>query len=326
MYVDMVLPRSTPTAPSNGSKSHNVATFAGAVGGSVGLLSFLALSLAFSIYRRRTLAARRDRAYRESQRDAASISESFHTDASEDGPPMQGPVPFVPRYFPGTVINTAPPPYSLPGPPSSSPTSALLGPLDAPTPTIAYSSRRFGFILDGDTSYADRPPPTPPLGADVEDGYFPPPPPFLVAISTPVPAILAGLSGVLSAPQSPAPESPEPEPRPSSPVVPLLAPPPSSRPQSLRDETPVAGPSGSEAQPASTVPSSRVSIHSIQISAQAQSLHRQPSNASTRASIRDASLGSHSSSSAATSDSRRMLREVEDESSREEDGAHSTRQ
>lgn len=261
MYTASLLSRSTPTTSSQ-SKSHSVATFAGAVGGSVGLLSFLALSLAISLYRRRQRARRRDRAHREARRDAASIS-SFHTDASEDGPPMQGPAPFVPRYFPGTVIMTAPPPYSPPAPPSNSPTSALLGPPETPVPSMSFYSRRFDIPADGDTSYADRPPPTPPLGygIDLEDGYFAPPPSFPVAISTPVPAILAGLSTVVSTSQPPSSRS-------SSPVVPLLAPPPSSRPinASAAGEAPVAGPSGSHGQPSSTVPSSRSSVQVLHVS------------------------------------------------------------
>lgn len=234
----------------------------------MGLLSILALSLAFSLYRRRLRAARRDRAYREAHRGEAGSVSSFHTDGSEDGPPMQGPAPFVPRYFPGTIITAAPPPYSLPAPPSNEQTSALLGPPETAIFSAAWSSRRYG--ESDSASYADRPPPTPPIGAvpDVDDGYgyFAPPPPFLVAIATPVPAILAGLSGTTS-------ESPSPAPRastPVSPIIPLLAPPPSSRPitsTSVLLESPGAGPSRSHSIPATEhVGSSRSSIRSIQLS------------------------------------------------------------
>lgn len=149
---------------------------------------------------------------------------------------MQGPVPFVPRYFPGTIIDVAPPPYSPPAEPSNEPTSALLGTPETPTPTMLWSSRRTGGVVGDSESYAERPPPTPPppsggsfLGADVEDGFFAPPPSFQVAIATPVPAILAGLSGV----NSPTTTSPSPPSPPTSPVIPLLPPPPSSRPPSL---------------------------------------------------------------------------------------------
>ncbi|GJE95593.1 hypothetical protein PsYK624_117790 [Phanerochaete sordida] len=237
--------QTTASAGASSSKSHNVATFAGAVGGSVGLLAVLALSLAFSLYRRRMRARRRDRAYREARRETSSIA-TFHTDASEDGPPMQGPVPFVPRYFPGTVVNVAPPPYAPPAEPSNEPTSALLGTPETPTPTMLWSSRRTGGVAGDSDSYAEHAPPTPPvpsLYGDSEDGFYAPPPSFQVAIATPVPAILAGLSGVASpvaSSTSPSPPSP-----PASPVIPLLPPPPSSRPASLLtpDAEAAAGPS-----------------------------------------------------------------------------------
>lgn len=237
----------------------------------MGLLSLLALSIAFSLYRRRLKARRRDRALRHGG-EGGSVS-SFHTDGSDDGPPMQGPAPFVPRYFPGTVINTAPPPYAPPAPPTNEPTSALLGP-GAPMPSILWSSRRYGTNGDSDSdSYADRPPPTPPLNplagaAEVEDSYFAPPPSFQAAIASPIPAILAGLTGTaISETTSPAVRSPSPSP--PSPVIPLLAPPPSARPVSLivtPTQTPGAGPSGTHTP--QTIPdepsiSPRPSTHSL---------------------------------------------------------------
>ncbi|KAH9062645.1 hypothetical protein EDB83DRAFT_2385258 [Lactarius deliciosus] len=109
-----------PSAPATGilsestgisKKKHEVQTFAGAVGGIVGVLAVISACVAISIYRRRRRSARRDLRDREQQSDA----QSFHTDASDDPPSMQGPTPFIPRYFPGTVP-LAPPPYI--GPPS----------------------------------------------------------------------------------------------------------------------------------------------------------------------------------------------------------------
>ncbi|KAI0338629.1 hypothetical protein BDW22DRAFT_690055 [Trametopsis cervina] len=253
MYAQL-LPRATNSSTPS-SKSHNVATFAGAVGGSVGLLSLLALSLAFSLYRRRLKARRRDREYRERHYGQGGSVSTFHTESSHDGPPMQGPAPFVPRYFPGTIINTAPPPYSPPAPPSNEATSTLLEQPETPVPSMSWSSRRWGNanVESDSASYADRPPPTPPLtatanAADVEDGYFAPPPAFQAAIATPVPAILAGLSGtaVASSSSSPAPRSSTPTP--PSPIIPLLAPPPSSRPVTITNislQPPAMGPSGS---------------------------------------------------------------------------------
>ena len=178
-------------------KAHNIATFAGAVGGSVGLLAVLALSLAISIYRRRLRARRRDRRYRRSQNRSNPDfdGESFHTDGDDDGPPMQGPAPFVPRYFPGTVVPAAPPPYS----PPADATTALLSSMSPP-----WGNARLPAPGE-DTSYADRPPPSPPpLPEDGVDDYFAPPS-FPAAISSPIPAIVAGYSPVATGPTSTSP-------------------------------------------------------------------------------------------------------------------------
>lgn len=183
-------------------KSHNVATFAGAVGGSIGFLALLAVSLFISIYRRRTLAARRDRQSRRGHDqhrvgDANYDAESFHTDASEDGPPMQGPAPFVPRYFPGTIIPAAPPPYVAGGSPTEATDSLLrsTSPILPSTSPAPWSNHLNGTAAGRDGStYADRPPPTPPPIALDDGEYFPPPPPFPIAIASPIPAILANLT------------------------------------------------------------------------------------------------------------------------------------
>ncbi len=184
------------------TKTRNVATFAGAVGGSVGLLAILSLSLAISIYRRRLRSARRDRQYRRSQNRSYDFDgESFHTDASEDSPPMQGPVPFVPRYFPGTVVPAPPPPYS----PPNDATLALL----SSTSPVPWAPPRLPAPGE-DTSYADRPPPTPPpMPEDGVDDYFAPPS-FPAAISSPIPAILAGYSAVATSSSAPVSTSPVP--------------------------------------------------------------------------------------------------------------------
>ncbi|EIW56763.1 uncharacterized protein TRAVEDRAFT_73191 [Trametes versicolor FP-101664 SS1] len=180
-------------------KSNNVATFAGAVGGSVGLLAVLALSLAISIYRRRVRAARRDRHFRQTQ-NVDFDAESFHTEASEDSPPMAGPAPFVPRYFPGTVVPAPPPPYS----PPSEQTQALLAGA-SPISSPLWAPPRLPAPGE-DTSYADRPPPTPPpLPEDGFEDYFASPS-FPQSISSPIPAMLAGYAPVsTSAPTSASP-------------------------------------------------------------------------------------------------------------------------
>ncbi|KAI0776692.1 hypothetical protein BD413DRAFT_602221 [Trametes elegans] len=164
------------------SKSNNIATFAGAVGGSVGLLGVLALSLAISIYRRRVRAARRDRHFRETQSRSNPDfdGESFHTEASEDRPVMQGPAPFVPRYFPGTVVPAPPPPYS----PPSEQTAALLS-AQSPIPSPLWAPR-------GYRAWERM------LRSHGLDDYFAPPS-FSVAISSPIPAILAGYMTVATA-------------------------------------------------------------------------------------------------------------------------------
>ncbi|KZS95355.1 hypothetical protein SISNIDRAFT_464404 [Sistotremastrum niveocremeum HHB9708] len=76
---------------------HNVATFAGAIGGTVGVLAALALGICLSIWRRRRNSQRRQRRELEEARLA-------------NGPLMSGPAPFVPRYFPGSMA-VEPPPY-----------------------------------------------------------------------------------------------------------------------------------------------------------------------------------------------------------------------
>ncbi|KAH9916403.1 uncharacterized protein BXZ73DRAFT_92501 [Epithele typhae] len=186
------------STPPSTSKAHSVATFAGAVGGSVGLLAVLALSVTISIYRRRMRARRRERRNRRRQHRASDPDwdgESFHTDASEDAPPMQGPQPFVPRYFPGTVVPAPPPPYS----PPADATTALLSSTSPPWGTSGLPGP------GEDTSYADVPPPTPPPPEDGADDYYYAPPSFPTAISSPIPAILAGYSPVATNPVSTSP-------------------------------------------------------------------------------------------------------------------------
>lgn len=156
-----------PTAHSSrkAGKS-NVVTFAAAIGGSVGLLSIIALGLAISIMRRRALAARRDR----------HDSSSLHTDASEDTPHMSGPAPFVPRFFPGTQLPADPPPYY-----NESDSIRSFGSDDNQRMHGLSGPYRGRTTHPRDRSYADIPPSTPPPPLD--DAVLPPPP-FGVAIIT----------------------------------------------------------------------------------------------------------------------------------------------
>ncbi|KAH9476685.1 hypothetical protein JR316_0010599 [Psilocybe cubensis] len=152
-------------------KNRNVATFAGAVGGSVGILAIFSLGLAISIIRRRRLAAARDRL----------DSESLHTNGSDDSPPMAGPAPFVPRFFPDTVIPSEPPTYTV----------ALA--TDANNSTLLSSLTSSPYLNGTRTtrSYADIPPSIPPPPEE-EVVLMPPPPPFPVAVSSPPPNLPPG--------------------------------------------------------------------------------------------------------------------------------------
>ncbi|KAI0270583.1 hypothetical protein BC834DRAFT_521251 [Gloeopeniophorella convolvens] len=218
------VPSQTPnTSDGSKQKKHDVATFAGAVGGSVGVLAIISACLAFSIYRRRRRSAHRQR------HEMGSDAQSFHTDASEDGPPMQGPAPFVPRYFPGTVP-IAPPPY--------------IGPADDPLlPRISDTSSTTSYHhIPPPLPFTHRAPPSAALLATHDAEPLDIPPPFSVAVSSPVSPVLANV-----APQSisriPPPgfeEDEETEQTEVAPILPAepLPPPPRhprpSRPNSLR--------------------------------------------------------------------------------------------
>jgi len=141
-------------------RNHNIATFAGAVGGSVGVLALFSLGLAISIIRRRRLAAIRDR----------NDTETLHTNGSDDSPHMSGPAPFVPRFFPDTIIPPDPPTYVDALTTDHRSHNGFLASLSS----IMYSSRQ--------RSYADIPPASPPPPLEEQ---LPPPPPFPVAISVP---------------------------------------------------------------------------------------------------------------------------------------------
>lgn len=126
-------PSSSSTAPPSDDKK-GMASFIGALTGSMGVLGILSFGTAFSLIRRRRRAARRDRL--------------------RPPPPMLGPngviTGFVPRYFPGTVVPPELPPYS---PSTSSPThsQALLSPdteeasyADIPPPIDEFAPPPFG--------------------------------------------------------------------------------------------------------------------------------------------------------------------------------------
>ncbi|KAG6843802.1 hypothetical protein H0H87_000259 [Tephrocybe sp. NHM501043] len=193
-------------------KKHNIATFGGAIGGSVGVLALVALGLAFSIIKRRRNYERRERA--------------LMSEASDDSPRMIGPRPFVPRFFPGTEPANndtstpnpdGPPPYiesfsgsgsgsdtshshshshstshETPAPPSPPQMRSIrtLSEFENPPPvTVSYIVH---LPLSGPgSSYADIPPstpPPPPLDRDEDlrgdSVIMPPPPPFGVAIAS----------------------------------------------------------------------------------------------------------------------------------------------
>ncbi|KAJ7687136.1 hypothetical protein B0H17DRAFT_1332535 [Mycena rosella] len=129
----------TPTAGDRTTKSGR-ASFAGALAGSLGVLGIISFGTAFSLIRRRQRAARRDQL------------------EGRTAPPMAGPDTFIPRYFPGTVVSSTPPPYA----PSDASSSSSL----AQEPLLL---RAHG------PTYADIPPPLDDLA----------PPPFGVALAAP---------------------------------------------------------------------------------------------------------------------------------------------
>jgi hypothetical protein len=205
----------SPTAP---AKKNNVATFAGAIGGSVGVLGLFSLGLAISIIRRRSLAARRDRLDSEAQ-------------ATSDRPrSMIGPMPFVPRFFPDTIIPPDPPTYD----------DALSSTNHNNTPLLASLSLSERSLRH--RSYADVPPDSPPPPLD----ELPPPPPFPLALSAPIPDIPADAIVPSISTGDPAPGSPD--------VITL-----SSNSTSSHEGLPLLHTSGSGARPPS-----RMSTRSIE--------------------------------------------------------------
>ena len=121
------------------------------------------MGIAISIIRRRILAARRDRLDNEAN-------------GTSDTPSMSGPMPFVPRYFPDTIIPRDPPTYI----------DALSSTNHNNTPSILASLASSVNSLR-QRSYADIPPNSPP--PQMEEF---PPPPFPVALSAPVLNLPAG--------------------------------------------------------------------------------------------------------------------------------------
>lgn len=115
------------------------------------------MGIAISIIRRRILAARRDRLDNEANPTCDTAS-------------MSGPAPFVPRFFPDTIIPQDPPNYND----ALSSTNHNNTPLLASLVSSIYSSRQ--------RSYADIPPTSPPPRLD----ELPPPPPFPLSLSAPV--------------------------------------------------------------------------------------------------------------------------------------------
>jgi hypothetical protein len=137
------------------AKKHSIATFAGAIGGSVGVLAVISLGLAISIIRRRRIYNRRER--------LSQDRSSLHTNASDDSPPMIGPRNFVPKYFPGTQIPSDPPPYIESMSMSSSTTNAASSPMMSSSITVPASYPAH-LARIRDTSYVNVPPASPPLG------------------------------------------------------------------------------------------------------------------------------------------------------------------
>ncbi|KAH7922488.1 hypothetical protein BV22DRAFT_655030 [Leucogyrophana mollusca] len=137
-------------------------TFGIVVGCIVGVLLLIGSCLAFNIYRQRKLARRRNRTDREQQL-------SSFANATGIAEPMHGPLHFIPRYFPGTIL---PPP--------------LYHPYDlrrlSPLPSSPHPHWRHEYAY----GHADQPPPTPPPSENSEESAAPATPPGLDVIPAPV--------------------------------------------------------------------------------------------------------------------------------------------
>ncbi|KAL5520445.1 hypothetical protein ACEPAG_9669 [Sanghuangporus baumii] len=177
---------STAATFNSDSNQHNVATFAGAVGGSFGFLSVVALALCISIRCRRRRARVRENRAREAFAENFTALDHGEYGPDEgggtgrqrgDGPVMvqANPAPFVPRYFPGS-LPASPPPYVSEGGDRVVATSPIITSINRAGLPVAVPSTLPPMIslptatLDlqrtttnnSSTSYADRPPPTPP--------------------------------------------------------------------------------------------------------------------------------------------------------------------
>ncbi|EGN92650.1 hypothetical protein SERLA73DRAFT_156901 [Serpula lacrymans var. lacrymans S7.3] len=140
-----IMPRSNNVdflshSPMSSGNSSKGATFAVAIGATAGVLFVLSVGLAFNLYRRRRLSKRRG--LEEQEEEELGEQSLYHGQSDR----MHGPVPFIPRYFPGT----------LPPPPPYDPLSTQLDSLPTPS-TPSYTPRQ----ADNDGSYADHPPPPP---------------------------------------------------------------------------------------------------------------------------------------------------------------------
>ncbi|KAJ3825763.1 hypothetical protein EV361DRAFT_892932 [Lentinula raphanica] len=170
----------SPSASTNAKNTdhRNIGTFAGAVGGSVGVLGTLAFCLFLSIWTRRRRSAKRERLEQARERELA---------ASRNIPPIIGPAPFIPRYFP-RINPAAPPPYV--GPSHNVQDTSFFHTTSPPSP-VTESNLPPLYVAPATSSnpltYADIPPstPPPPLSgqiASIEAHWIAlppsPPPPF----------------------------------------------------------------------------------------------------------------------------------------------------
>jgi len=149
------------TSTTHEDQKNNVAMFAaGVIAGTVSVLSLISLGVAIRVIRRRIRAARRDRLDNEANPRSSMI----------------GPMPFVPRFFPDTIVPQDPPTYDD--------TLSITNPDGTSLLTSVSSSRQ--------RSYADIPPASPP--PPLEEVPSPPPfpsAPFAPVLDLPVPTIWA---------------------------------------------------------------------------------------------------------------------------------------
>ncbi|KAF8630092.1 hypothetical protein AX17_005490 [Amanita inopinata Kibby_2008] len=150
---------------SNSNRS-DVVRIAAAIGVSIGVITLIAIVFAVAVIRRHLRHQERQRRHGHLRRQSTSPMQP---------PPVSGPEPFVPRYFPGTVLPSEPPSYDT----VSTFTGRNSGVLNA-LRDDGFADRLEDLGEEQDLSYAEVPPPSPPPPLALPEDVLPPPPPFML--------------------------------------------------------------------------------------------------------------------------------------------------